>query len=150
VGSFGLRRALAAAGEEAYQCGFYACEPSLDGAPVEAQLERCAKWVASPSDATKHDVERGLDPTRQLMAWDEDMLPEPENAWQWYMEVGQCASAGVIRPDSVATPGEDYYAWPAGLCLGRGLVAAVRGLCQPGVEPAQVIAEMAKLLATYR
>lgn len=101
VGSMGLGRALEHAGPDAYQCGFYSEEGSMDGAPVETQLELCAAWVVSPSDDTARQVKAGFDPTRQLNVWDEDLHPTPENCWVWYSEVGQCASLGVFAPDAV-------------------------------------------------
>jgi hypothetical protein len=66
-------------------------------------------------------------------------------AFYWYLEVGQLASAaGLDEGDD--PKGDSYYAWPAPVCVGRGLVLPVRGLRMPGQSVAPLLKTAAKAL----
>jgi hypothetical protein len=124
----GFPRAMAAAGKGAANMGFHASEGSMDGAPVETQIARGAAWLGDPSDEKFDEVVAGLDPSRQLNVWDEDLLPQrDEDNWFWYSEVGQCVSHA-ISGQGGEPEGASYYEWTPALSVGRGLVMVVRGL----------------------
>ncbi len=143
----GFPRAMKAAGDKAANMGFHASEGSMDGAPVETQIERGAAWLADPSDDRFDEVVASLDPTRQLNVWDEDLLPQSdEDAWFWYSEVGQCI-AHAISGQGGEIEGATYYEWTPPQSVGRGLVMAVRGLRKDADDAAVIEAIRAGMVA---
>jgi hypothetical protein len=141
IAQVGFPRAMAMAGKSADNMGFHASEGSMDGAPVETQIARGAAWLADPTEANLEQVVAGLDPTRQLNVWDEDLLPQrDEDNWFWYSEVGQCI-AHAISGEGGDPDGTSYYEWTPAQSAARGLVMAVRGL-RTGDDDATVIAEL--------
>lgn len=124
--------------------GFLASEKSHDGLPVEAQLDRVAKWLDDPKSA---DVKRAFDPSRQLNVWDDDLRPSDDQAWYWYSELGQCACAAILNEGKGSESGESYYSWPPAWCVARGLVIAVRGLRTHAGEEAAIIDRLSAELA---
>ncbi len=141
IAQVGFPRAMASAGSKADNMGFHASEASMDGAPVEAQIQRGAAWLVDPSEENLELVIAGLDPSRQLNVWDEDLLPQSdEDAWFWYSEVGQCI-AHAISGEGGDPKGASYYEWTPSLSVGRGMVMAVRGL-RKGGDDASVISEL--------
>ena len=145
----GFPRAVAAAGDGIRSLGFTADEPTADGAPVEVQIEAARQWLERGEARAVGALQAALDPSRQLHVWSDDLLPTAENAWYWYHEVGQCCLSAILRGDEPgpASLGDSYYAWPAGTCVGRGLVVAARGLRSPGHDPRGVVADMGKAIA---
>lgn len=127
------------AGDAIESMGFLASEPSLDGLPVEAQLETVAKWLDAPESA---DVKRAFDPSRQLNVWDDDLRPSDDQAWYWYYELGQCACAAILNQGKGSEDGASYDTWPPAWCVARGLVIAVRGLRTREGEEAAIIDEL--------
>ncbi|HEY4176777.1 MAG TPA: hypothetical protein VGM90_08100 [Kofleriaceae bacterium] len=150
----GLAVAMASAGDEAESMGFHASEPHEDGVPVETQIARGLAFLDAPTNATLKDVNDGFDPTRQLYAWGEDLMPGADmQPWYWYLDVGQCLACAIRKGDATS-PTEDmdsmddagevepptvedfdaadreagYESWPAAVCVARGLVMACRGL----------------------
>lgn len=143
----GFPRAMKAAGGKAANMGFHASEGSMDGAPVETQIERGAAWLADPGDDRFDEVVASLDPTRQLNVWDEDLLPQSdEDAWFWYSEVGQCI-AHAISGQGGEIEGATYYEWTPPQSVGRGLVMAVRGLRKDADDAAVIEAIRAGMVA---
>lgn len=134
---FGFPQIMSAAGSELDNMGFRASEPSMDGAPVETQIAVAAAWLDSPDEATRAAVEAAFDPTRQLQVWDDDLLPADDNAYQWYLEMGQCCCAAIIVQGSAE--GDTYYEWDPPTSVGRGLVIAARGLRMPGTSLAAIL-----------
>ncbi len=106
-------------------------EPGVDGAPLETQLATLMAWLEQ--EAEVQAVDAVFDRTRQLYVWDDDIRPLDDQAFMWLTEVGQCACAAVINPGGDATD-RGYYGWPADVCVGRGLVAAVRAVTPPGSD----------------
>lgn len=146
VAQLGLPRVLAAGGDALENMGFRASEPQADGAPVEAQLALAAAWLDAPDAAHVAAVRGGIDPTRQLHAWDDDLRPEDEHAYFWYLEVGQCCGLAITRDGGDPASGSSYD-WDGATCVGRGLVLAVRGLRLPGVDLGALIADVRGALA---
>ena len=102
-------------------------DASADGAPVETQIELAARWLDAPDAAHFAAVAAGNDPSRQLQIWDDDLRPSDDRAHWWYLDVGQCCGHAITQ--TAGDPGKhSYYDWPPETCVGRGLVAAVRGL----------------------
>jgi hypothetical protein len=136
---FGFPRAAEAGREELVDVGFFADHPSVDGAPVETQIEVAAAWLDNPDhlDAVKN----AFDQTRQLHVWDDDLRPEDGRAYWWYTEVGQCCCAAIIR-DSGKADGSSYYEWDPATIVGRGLVMAVRGVRQEETNVDEILDEM--------
>ena len=81
-----------------------------------------------------------FDPGRQLQVWDEDLHPTEDTPFFWYLDVGQCCCAAIMNKKGKA--GETYYEWPAEICVGRGLVLAVRGLLGPDADVDEVLADL--------
>jgi hypothetical protein len=146
---YGFPRVMAAGGDELIGAGFAADEESEDGAPVEAQLALAAAQArveARDDDA----LFEAFDPSRQLHIWSEDLLPGDDAAFQWYMDVGQCALAALRGLDEGYEPdpdNESYYWWPPACSAGRGLVVAARGLRMPGADLAGIIAALGAAIA---
>ena len=135
----GFSRVAEAGGEELLSMGFFANEPCADGAPTEAQLMRCARWLV---DGDVDPVAAAFDPSRQLYVWDDDLRPGDEVSHYWYLDLGQCCCAAVLNQQGDAAGG-GYYEWPPEVCVGRGLVVAARGLRRPG-------ADLETIVATFR
>jgi len=128
----GFPRVLAAGGSELAGMG-YRGDEGIDGASVEVQLDRCARWVDDPTEANRQAVQDGIDPTRQLHTWDRDLLPPDAKAFRWYAEIGQLASVAIVKGDGDPAS-TSYYYWPAEVSAGRGLVVAARGLRTAGSD----------------
>jgi len=137
---YGLPRILAAGGSELDGMG-YRGDEMLDGASVESQLDRCARWVDNPSAANVQAVEDGFDRTRQMHTWDPDLQPHDLKSYFWYSEIGQLASAAIVKGEGDTTR-NSYFYWPAAVCAGRGLVIAARGLRGEGADIVEIIREL--------
>ena len=87
-----------------------------------------------------------IDPTRQQHVWDDDLRPEDEHAYFWYLEVGQCCGLAITRDGGDPASGSSYD-WDGATCVGRGLVLAVRGLRMPGVDLGALLADVRGALA---
>lgn len=139
VAQYGFPLAVAAGGIGLDGMGFHASEPSLDGAPVEAQIELAARWLDTPDDTHLAAVAAGNDPARQLQMWDDDLRPSDDRAHWWYLDVGQCCGHAITRTTGDPRKGS-YYDWPPESCVGRGLVVAVRGLRSKGADLRAILA----------
>jgi len=137
---FGFPRVLAAGGGELEGMGFRGDEV-LDGASVESQLDRCARWVDAPTQAHRDSVQDGFDPTRQLHVWDPDLAPHDTKSFFWYSEIGQLASAAIVKGDGDAAS-TSYYYWPSEVSVGRGLVVVVRGLRAQTADVPAILREL--------
>ncbi len=107
--------------------GFRATDPAVDGAPVETQIALVAAFLDAPDRERRDAVLASIDRTRQLQIWDDDLIPNDDRAHWWYLEVGQCLAHAIARTHG-SPHGPSYYEWPPEVCVGRGLVVAVRGL----------------------
>lgn len=146
VAQFGFPIAVAAGGIGLDGMGFHASEPSLDGAPVEAQIELAATWLDVPDAKHLAAVAAGNDPSRQLRMWDDDLRPSDDRAHWWYLDVGQCCGHAITR--TTGDPRKDsYYDWPPEACVGRGLVVAVRGLRSKGADLRAILAAVRVAMA---
>jgi len=134
----GFPIAMAVAGDAVDGMGFHASEPHGDGAPVETQIAVVARWLGDPTKDVTQSVAKAYDRTRQLHAWDGELNPPDDQAYFWYLEVGQCCCAATLAggndPD-----GDSYYDWPVAVTIGRGLVMAARGIRFPGTTSADAI-----------
>lgn len=141
VAQHGFRIAIAAGGIGLDGMGFHASEPSIDGAPVEKQIELAASWLDAPDAAHRAAVAAGNDPSRQRQMWDDDLRPSDDSAHWWYLDVGQCCGHAITR--TAGDPRKDsYYDWPPETCVGRGLVVAVRGLRSRGADLRAILADV--------
>jgi hypothetical protein len=109
--------------------GFFGAEDDeiLDGAAVQVQLARVAAWLDAP-EATRAKVDEAYDRTRQLVVWDDDLMPAENESYFWYLDIGQLCCAAVLNSPTLSGEHGDYYGWPPEVCIARGLVVAVRGL----------------------
>ena len=145
VAQHGFPIATDAGGDQIENMGYFAKEKHADGKPVEEQLARVLAWLDAPTDANRKRVAEAFDRTRQLNAWDPDMNVTDEVAFYWYLEVGQAACAAVLG-EGDDPEGDSYYAWPAPLCVGRGLVLAIRGLRMPRTSVGPLVKAAAEAL----
>jgi hypothetical protein len=136
----GLPKVLEAGGDELDSMG-YRGDEVLDGASVESQLDRCAHWIDDPSEPHRQRVEDGFDPTRQLHTWDPDLIPGDAKSFFWYYELGQLASASIVKSDGDPAS-TSYYYWPPEVSVGRGLVVAARGLRREGTAITDIIRDI--------
>lgn len=134
---FGFPQIMRAANGELDDMGFRASEPSVDGAPVETQIALAAAWLDAQDESSRAAVEAAFDPTRQLQVWDDDLLPADDNAYHWYIEMGQCCCAAITLTGS--PDGATYYEWDPPTSVGRGLVIAARGLRMPGTSLTEIL-----------
>ncbi len=136
----GFPKVVAAGGKDLEGMGFTGKNRDriVDGAAVQVQIRRAARWLAEPTDATRQKVAEAYDQTRQLHGWEEDLRPPDEQAFYWYLEVGQLCCAAILNRDLTRSVGDSYYTWTAPRCVGRGLVLAVRGLRMPGTDVAEL------------
>ncbi len=133
VAQHGFPIAAAAGGIGLDGMGFHASEGSMDGAPVEKQIQLAAAWLDAPDAAHLAAVAEGNDPSRQLQVWDDDLRPGDDSAHWWYLDVGQCCGHAITQ--RTGDPRKDsYYDWDPAACVGRGLVLAVRGLRSKGAS----------------
>jgi hypothetical protein len=139
VAQHGFRIAVAAGGIGLEGMGFLASEPSVDGAPVEMQIELAARWLDAPDAAHVKAVAAGNDPSRQLQIWDDDLRPSDDRAHWWYVDVGQCCGHAITQVGGDPRK-HSYYDWPPETCVGRGLVVAVRGLRSPRADLGAILA----------
>jgi hypothetical protein len=105
----------------------------LEGAAVEVQILRAARWLEEPSDANAQDLKQAYDRARQSHVWEGDLHPTETECFYWYLEIGQCACAAILNDDRPGA-GESYYGWSPSTCVGRGLVIAARGLRAPDAD----------------
>ena len=142
---FGFPLALVAGGSAIVGLGFRGSEgePIADGAPVEVQIARASRWLDDPS--TIGAVDEAYDRTRQLNVWDDDLRPGDATAYYWYLDVGQCCCAAILR--GAGDPeGTSYYEWPPATTVGRGLVIAVRGIRNEGADLDQILTDLGTAL----
>lgn len=105
----------------------------LEGAAVEVQILRAARWLDEPSNANAQFLKRAYDRSRQVHVWEKDLHPAESECFYWYLEIGQCACAAILNNESPGAQ-ESYYGWSPSTCVGRGLVIAARGLRPPGAD----------------
>jgi hypothetical protein len=141
VAQYGLPIALERGGAGLDGMGFHAADASADGAPVETQIARAAAWLDVPDAAHRAMVAAANDPGRQLQIWDDDLIPNDDRAHWWYLDVGQCCGYAITRSGGLPN-GNSYYQWPPEVCVGRGLVVAVRGLRCRGAKIGEILAEV--------
>lgn len=141
VAQHGIRIAIDAGGIGLEGMGFHASEPSVDGAPVEKQIQLAAAWLDAPDAAHLAAVATGNDRSRQLQMWDDDLIPSDDRAHWWYLDVGQCLGHAITRPHGDPRK-HSYYDWPPETCVGRGLVVAVRGLRFKGADLRAILADV--------
>lgn len=116
--------------EQLADVGFFGKEADKiwDGAAVQVQLSRVVAWLDAPK-AMHAKIDEAYDRTRQLVGWDEDLMPSEKESYFWYLEIGQlCCAAVLNKPTLNKIDQGDYYGWPPDVCIARGLVVAVRGL----------------------
>ena len=135
----GYPQAIAAGGIGLDDMGFHASEGAMDGAPVETQIALAAAWLDAPDRARLAAVLAGNDPSRQLLIWDDDLRPPDDRAHWWYSDVGQCCGYAITTKKTNAN-GDGYYEWPSEICVGHGLVIAVRGLREKGANIDAILA----------
>lgn len=145
VAQHGLPIALERGGIGLEGMGLRAGDTCGDGEPVEVQLARVAAWLDAPDETHRHSVVAAQDRGRQAFIWDDDLLPNDDRAHWWYVDVGQCCAYAVTRVGGLAD-GPSYYQWPAEVCVGRGLVLAVRGLRCRGAVIADVLRDVRAVL----
>ena len=145
----GLPRVIATGGEAVADLGFAGkdSDPIVDGAAVEVQVLRAARWLLDPSDANRASLDKAYDRTRQLNVWDDDLLPSATEQFYWYLEVGQCACAAILNDEKPGTE-DSYYGWSPSTCIARGLVVAARGLRTPGADFDAALDKMGAAIAT--
>ena len=132
VARFAYPIVIERAGEEAMKNGLHVDAPTADGASEGEKLRRVAAWLADPSPSTLAAVKAGIDGTRQLEVWDEDLTPPDDEMWWWFMAVGELAAEAVVRKEEgVVTKEYDSEAWPAAVCAARSAVCALRSIRRP-------------------
>ncbi|MCE9575400.1 MAG: hypothetical protein K8W52_19770 [Deltaproteobacteria bacterium] len=148
AGQHGLPQAVAAGGDDIAGMGFTSDDPTDDGATVDVQLALAA--AQARAGTVDHDAIAGaFDPARQLHTWSEDLLPPDDAAFNWYYEVGQCALAALRDDDGadVDDANESYYYWSRPVAVGRGLVAAARGLRMPAMDIDEIVLALGAAIA---
>lgn len=107
-------------------------EDANDGEPPGLLIRRVEAWLAEPCQTTFEAVSKGIDRTRQLNVWDEDLYPAEDGMWAWFLEVGQLTALSLVA-DEEWKPGrrEEAYTWPAQVCAARAMVCALKTMAEP-------------------
>jgi len=102
-----------------------------DGEPPALLIERVGSWVESETKETFEAVRCGIDHTRQLNIWDEDLYPFPDQMSFWFLEVGQLTALSVVQPEEWSQgPRTETHSWPAQVCAARAAVCALKTMAQ--------------------
>lgn len=108
-------------------------DPCLDGQSIERQIQNVERWLENPTPEHKAGVKEGIDPSRQLEIWEEDLFPSEDQMWLWIIENTHLLSLGVTAGDaetydhdSEATP----YRWSAKACIARSAVSSLKVIAQ--------------------
>jgi hypothetical protein len=135
-------------GEMAIECNFQEGAPSMDGEAAGTQVRLVEAWLAAPSDATLAAVKAGIDPSRQLNVWDEDLYPDPSGMWFWFLEVAHLASFAAASAEAW-TEGrrEESYTWPAEVCAARAVVCALKAVRAPDGDVAEDARVVGRVIA---
>jgi len=125
--------------------GFLASESVAEGAPVERQIELAAAWLDAPDAAHLAAVIAATDRSHRIPIWDDELRPSDDRAHWWYLDVGQCCCHAVVRTGGdPSKPSAD--AWDPATCVGRGLVAAVRGLRHKGADLRSLLGDIRRAM----
>lgn len=122
---------------------FYASDPCMDGAPIEKQIMNVEKWLADPSPVNEQLVSQGIDPSRQMNIWEEDLFPADDQMWGWIMETAQLLSMAVVANDADADDEEDSpYGWSSAACVSRSALCSFKAIAQAKRTPDQDLAKL--------
>ncbi len=112
---------------------FFEADPCMDGEPIEKQLKNVEAWLRNPTPENQEAVEHGIDPSRQLEIWEEDLFPPDDQMWMWIIENTQLLSMAVPEGGSEES---DYaeesspYNWSSKVCLSRSALCSLKTIAQ--------------------
>lgn len=119
---------------------FLASDPCMDGESIEKQLQNVEVWLKEPSQENKGIVLKGIDPSRQMNVWDEDLFPSDDQMWLWIYDTAQLLSLAVKAGDS-----EEYdhdmdelpYSWSYKACISRSAHCSLKSIAKENRELAE-------------
>jgi hypothetical protein len=100
-----------------------------DGDSIEKQLRNVEKWLKTPTPKNLELVRKGIDPSRQMDIWEEDLFPEEDQMWVWIIENTQLLSMAVVAGDAEdddQDPEESPYSWSAKACVARSALCSLK------------------------
>lgn len=117
--------------DQAREIGFalLKSDPCADGEPIEKQLINIENWLQNPNPKTWQAVKKGIDPSRQLEIWEEDLLPPDDQMWLWIIENIHLLSLAMIAPDDETQdddPDSMPYDWSYKACVSRSAVCSLK------------------------
>lgn len=121
------------------EIGFAFLESDLcaDGEPIEKQLVNIENWLKNPTEETMESVVKGIDPSRQVEIWEEDLFPPDDQMWLWIIENTQLLSIAVMAGNSEAQdnlPDANPYSWSYKACVSRSAVCSLKSIAKKNRE----------------
>lgn len=112
---------------------FLETDPCADGEPIEKQLKNVENWLKAPTPAHRAAVKKGIDPSRQLEIWEEDLFPPADQMWLWIIAPAQLLSLAVVAGDAPAhddDPDASPYNWSFLACVSRSALCSLKAVAR--------------------
>jgi hypothetical protein len=112
---------------------FLESDPCLDGEPIEKQIKNVENWLNDPTKENMKIVQKGIDPSRQMNIWEEDLFPPDDQMWAWIIENTQLLSMAIVAGDSEQY---DYdmekspYSWSYKACVSRSAICSLKSIAK--------------------
>lgn len=124
---------------------FFESDPCMDGDSIGKQLFNVENWLSDPSPENEEVVANGVDPSRQMNIWEEDLYPSEDQMWQWIIETAQLLSMAVTAKESEEDDdGESPYEWSYKACASRSAICSLKTVSQLDTAPEQNLAAIFK------
>lgn len=126
--------------EQVKEVGFAFLESDKcrDGDPIQKQLKNVENWLKEPTQANEEIVRNGIDPSRQMDIWEEDLFPPDDQMWLWIIENTQLLSMAVVAGDSETHDddiNESPYSWSYKACVSRSAICSLKSIAKENREP---------------
>ena len=124
---------------------FLESDKCLDGEPIEKQIKNVEKWLKSPTQENLEAVDKGIDPSRQLNVWEEDLFPPDDQMWLWVIENTQLLSMAVVAGVSENNdddPDQSPYNWSYIACLTRSAICSLKAIAKENRELTEDLTSM--------
>ena len=129
---------------EEFGFAFHATDPALDGEAIEKQLLNVEQWLAKPDPAALKVVKKGIDPSRQMNLWEEDLFPAADIMFVWILEATQLLSMAVTVKKAGDDDHDSPYEWSYRACVARSADCAFKALARTDRTPVVDLTRMLK------
>ncbi|MBN2362704.1 hypothetical protein JXL83_01070 [candidate division WOR-3 bacterium] len=110
---------------------FLETDPCLDGETIEKQLKNVEAWLKEPTQENTQVVKKGIDHSRQVEVWEEDLFPPDDQMWLWIIENTQLLSMAVVAGDLEINdddPAQSPYSWSYKACIARSALCSLKSI----------------------